>query len=767
MQEILQTLGEIIKSTTTPYQIVALFILCVAVLAYVLIQRSGLIEVLKLTGRKGPRSTFVILVVSITFLVLALFALVSFSLIQFLQIDLVRIFGISRPNISSSRPSKPIAPEQLSQLMAEAKNQFEERRYQETAEVFRRITEALDKGNPSLGEYEGMVTASLFGAGRHEEGLQYLCSLYQGRPLSDHRHRHRAHAHIRVFAYKQGFSATEAMLRRVRSAQGCNRDDFTQVFAAIPLEIMRLAEKGFTPVGTLAKDSLRDLDTAYLIRLTRDAPSLPFIDHAHFALGHYQVVYRQFPRSYLRDLALLASAEVAERGKQKELFQEFLAVYSKSRRAVFALKHLVRIHAQDGDFTQAANYIAHYPELFSGDDDYDPSFHIRFWFREQCEAITSSFSTANFSTIFQIYSDAHSKLQAAYGAAYKISTSVPVLAWEQRNCFGYKEISASQIQSVIELAGNVVNSQKTRNLAELFRLGLLLKQCGDRRQNPDSESLGQSPRSAEARDARCDSMLAAIPEAASFHKAATRVLAGVARDSTTDTRASSALFLAGLAARRNRDFGEYEALMREYIFRLPQGPFADDAYTELGWYYAVIAKDYVRAEAMWRNVEANYPGRNAYDNALNWLVILYRNQGRYDEALRYSVKLVSFLASDRIRKRIKDRERAIEAARLQVKIGEHARIRLVVDWSDYTIWGGSDDGTHLRVWHVSDDSGQLTDLRGKIIESIDDQRVVTLEQAFQLLRGRRSAGVRNVTVTAHDKWYETESYEVPISYFGL
>jgi len=118
------------------------------------------------------------------------------------------------------------------------------------------------------------------------------------------------------------------------------------------------------------------------------------------------------------------------------------------------------------------------------------------------------------------------------------------------------------------------------------------------------------------------------------------------------------LFLQAMAERRRGNYDKFQSLMLEFVAAHPNSTLMDDALAELGLYH-MQTHDFVQAEGYLRRVVEEFPQANAFDNALNWLVLLYRDAGKIDQAISTSARLVSVVSSKRLKDAIAGRHEAL------------------------------------------------------------------------------------------------------------
>ena len=186
MEGIIKSLAELVGAISSPIQVITVFIIVVAIVAVFIIKRGGFHAVLESSRRKWSRRTFLIVLAASIFFVLLLLIIVIVGLVQLDKIDLLK--SVEKPGsdlLDIPETAVVLADEEYRQLVDRARRAFDEQNYEETAVLYQQLSAAVADNDTSVGDYQGLVTASLFGAGRHEEGLEYLCGLYQGQKKAD------------------------------------------------------------------------------------------------------------------------------------------------------------------------------------------------------------------------------------------------------------------------------------------------------------------------------------------------------------------------------------------------------------------------------------------------------------------------------------------------------------------------------------------------------------------------------------------------------
>lgn len=148
---------------------------------------------------------------------------------------------------------------------------------------------------------DGFITSTYFDVGEHLAGLEFLERATHDVPMDDLRYRWQFHEHIRALASTKGREEAERVVETF--ARRTHRPEVSRVWIAVPRDIMRTLRAGETAHGW----ELEPEDVEYLRGLTQTHGDDPFIDHAYYVLGAYDVVLASHPGSMLRDAALRAA----------------------------------------------------------------------------------------------------------------------------------------------------------------------------------------------------------------------------------------------------------------------------------------------------------------------------------------------------------------------------------------------------------------------------------------------------------------------------
>jgi tetratricopeptide (TPR) repeat protein len=88
------------------------------------------------------------------------------------------------------------------------------------------------------------------------------------------------------------------------------------------------------------------------------------------------------------------------------------------------------------------------------------------------------------------------------------------------------------------------------------------------------------------------------------------------------------------------DYHEAEEIFDRLAKLYPKSELADDALTEVGWYYLFVAGNKPRARKFFERVTTEYARKNAADNALFWTAQSYYEERNFAKSLRVHERLV-------------------------------------------------------------------------------------------------------------------------------
>ncbi|MBW8875941.1 MAG: TIR domain-containing protein [Acidobacteria bacterium] len=489
----------------------------------------------------------------------------------------------------------------------------EEKDYQEARRRFLELRKRVssEESREIIG---GVVIATYYGEGHNREGLQY-CQLYSGRPPDDVRYRAGMHAFLRRIALSEDYQAAELTVSQLRAQ--CKRRDLSYVWAGIPLGKAEYLWEGYTTFDESYK--LHEEDKKYLLYVTKRYPFDEFLDHAFYFLGDFERVIEQYPRSTILDVVYRAAAQKALDAGQWDLVITYLKTvldrWPASKHTGDVVSSLAAVYRQTENFEALVKLRHDYPF-----DDESPildllgdggPFRSPKEVRAVLKALRQYESKGKFAGLFETHCLDYFSIarDAIWNGRFKQAFD------------GYAETSqifrefSLEVPSCVSVMRDVLNKAAGgfagEDAAHLYLLGLHLRN--------------------DAREGRAMRSLYAVAIAA-WKKCAT---------SFPDSQeAQKSLYLAAALERRSAALESrflhyqtaatlFERLARQY----PESPLADDALTEVGWYYLEVLNDHDRARPYFERVAREYPKGNAADNALNWLAISYYRKGEYERAL--------------------------------------------------------------------------------------------------------------------------------------
>ena len=675
--------------------------------------------------------------------------------------------------LDESRAEFPDQKRNFINSLAIAKYLFSEKQYSASAALYERSLNLLGKNTSGQRKLEGMVTASYYGSGRHVRGLRFICKRYQFRPKWDYRFRHAIHAHLRSLAKNLGHKYAENVVKQLRKNPKCRRDDISPIWIPIHLTDMRWLERS-TPVSKVKYGFSDKNDRATATRLLKEA-NHGFMDYLLFINGNYSKILEDYPNSYISDLALLANGDNTNYSTAKSALLEYIEKYKKHR--VLAIQKLLRRVSAEGDNQARISFLNQYGSvLFNIPDTGKIWFQIndftRVWvpggqlkeislqaidliakYYTQCPHFASAINKGNIDTVRASVLNFLDSYKIVIGKEYGFSGYYGKSTDSEYYNLCIAEFQPKQLQNLLDFLAPFSEALNTQDAQLLFEFGRKLKICGDIRE----DAMFGRNRKKSPIDAYCETLLNSVIELnlekISFHQIAALLLRRA--NEINPTNMADALFLAGLSLRNTRDYKGYVELMDEYVEYYPNGKFADDALTEIGWFYLAIADNAGKADQHFLKVVENYVGRNAYDNALNWLVISKRSQGDFASAMFYSAKLLATVASDRILKKIEGRDEAIRTISIlyaskkpNYTIGER-------------IFGTSFFGEHTEIFVTQVKPGTNLLNQGDVIHTVNGKQVSNANGFYAILKELKDNEKSTININ------NSPNLNIPLADFGL
>lgn len=587
----------------------------------------------------------------------------------------------------------PFRGQSFIEQVAVAEYAFSRGQYSLSAALYIEVLDEMELQDEGYNMVEGMVTASFYGSARHYEGLRFICNQYRFRPAWNFRFRHAVHAHVRALVAHLGHEAAEQKLDAVRRDPDCRRADFTNAWIPIHLYDMRNIEAGkpyWSRTASWRYGITDPKDLEYAERLLSESGH-GFIDYLMFVLGRFEDILRDYPQSYIYDLALLGVGWKAEPKRAIEALEEYIERFETQRTTAKAL--LIERARELGGDALAEVYAARYPvdEAYAPDNFAMPvnvSDTVRVWVHNRnvktipavqrrviaeyyaaCARYSLDFENAHFDNLDRELARYKRVYEDNFEIDLELEGYIGGSVAENLDGRCLVDFSPKSIDAALAVIAPLAAAQRSFDDRTLATVGRRLKLCGDAR---------DGLRDASADCERMRDALAGSDSFVSFHRASANLL--LEAFEMSGRQDASSLFLAGLAFRRIGEYGPFVDAMNLYANSFPDDSFADDALAEIGWFYLTIRGDLRTAERYFGRVVEEYAGTNAYDNALNWLVVSKRMAGDYWSALDLSVQLLGSVISDRLRPKAVERHEEIRfAANLVgteplVRIGENPAV---------------------------------------------------------------------------------------------
>jgi hypothetical protein len=152
----------------------------------------------------------------------------------------------------------------------------------------------LESDQATADEIRGMVTATYYGEGLHQEGLEYICEQYKFKTANSHAFLFGVHAHLRAISVSSGSAKAETIAAEMRTK--CQRPDFSEFWAHIPfgmMENLRIGNSRTSHGWTLTKEAKAKL--SFLLDLKRRKAMkrrVPFADFALYFLDRFDEYYQ-------------------------------------------------------------------------------------------------------------------------------------------------------------------------------------------------------------------------------------------------------------------------------------------------------------------------------------------------------------------------------------------------------------------------------------------------------------------------------------------
>lgn len=668
---------------------------------------------------------------------------------------------------STAAEMVPEADARTKEQLVLASYAFQDKQYSLSAALYEEALAAIPREAVGYNAVEGLVNASLFGSGRHVEGLNFICQQYKFRPKWSVRFRHDVHAHLRALATKFDHQYALQVLNTIRGKPACQRLDFSPVWIPIHLSDMRALEDSRLPVLPEIETYRSGFkygfasaeDEAFAEQIMKDE-NVQFIDYLYFVSGKYRNIVDGYKESYIYDIALLAEAVNSPHQRMMDLLERYVERYPNTKNFDFAVNLLITKLIEHRELARANRVLDLYGpislELDGKGSAYTPKqIALAQSYLRACGEFPSLLSNLNFAVVGRALSGFNDSFQSVFGEEYSISLDDDAVNFNSLAC-STPHVGSHDIKIVIDVFSEIALGLANFDERVLEKYAVGFKVCGDARVKPSEEPEFGGPVGPV-----CASMLNALGERVSFHKVASKLamrIYEIDRDQN-----SHMLFLSALSDRNNDDYEDYEIKLKLYTSSHAGESFADDAYAELGWFELVIREDPEKAIGFFQTVVNEYSDSNAYDNALNWLVVANRMQGRYSTAVMYAGQLGMNIVSSRLARKIGDRQH-----RLKQFVGKFdfdgALINVGERVSSYPFWGWGGRSLVVTGSKVKVDEFVITDAS---IVSVDGNEFDNLASLYEYIAKRGGEGeqwiaVRIALANSADQW----NMQISIEAFG-
>lgn len=677
------------------------------------------------------------------------------------------------------------------ELVALANFAFSRGQYSTAAAYMTQVLEIIPAGDPRRADLVSTARSSYYGSARHLEGLKFICDQYRGRPSWDFQHRHAIHAHLRSLAVNLGHQKAEDILNLVRRDPTCRRPDFSPVWIPIHLQDMRALERSVPPVGAnYGLSSDEDIAFANTLLQRND---IGFLDYLLFVEGYFEQIVRDYPSSYVYDLALLGVGEFSDYQIAKDALNEYINGFE--RHQPLAASILFRRAFDEGDTATRERILNEFganvfelQERFGG-VNFQIGRYTRVWFRDQT---IKELSFEQLALISEFYSDCGELVPRLIGGEFTDVREKLVVtrqryheifaeptymeAWfgeggelDYQSLCGL-ELQITYLEILIEFLDNIIDAQQQNDPQALFEIALDLKICGDKR---EAHSYLESSIAVPNGKLACGQLLEVWEsqndwppsdvgknESFSLHRLAATLFSDAYNMDPIGL--SRAKFLEGLSYRNNEDYEDFARAMQEYVTFHASDDFADDALAELGWYELAVRSDYNAAQQYFERVVSEYASQNAYDNALNWLVILHRETGELSKAAYWSAKLLQTVTSRRLSQKTVSRDNVFLLIE-ELQSDSSEIIRVAEEPDPYSIFG-----TSVQIIIASRPASIAGIESGDFVSSVNGLNVETIVDFYSALLTAQRSGFVEVELQLYS-WQSGQEYRfvVPLSSFGF
>lgn len=521
------------------------------------------------------------------------------NLYKFIRLGIVLIFTFSVLVVLLSFLSPlttRLAENRSLELLVAAREKFGVKNYAEARVLYK---DYLDI-NPDIAgadEIRGMITATYYGQGLHEEGLQFICKQYRSKAEGDRSYLFNVHAHLRAISVAKGADVAEAAARRLR--QQCDREDFSEFWAHIPFGLMESLR-----TGRLRSEHpwvLTEAGTARLLALLADkrraalSRIVPLGDFVLYFTDQFDELIKTIPDSSIRDMALFDAAKLSHGAYAVNYLKQLVEQHPRSQRHQDALIALATQLGKLNRRDEALSYLARLKKS----ESLDRAAYLAL--EPTLAALHRLIGAGDFTAALQIASDICKKSEAL---------SLPC----------YEEVAVEQASLLRATKAIAALPQPQDCLAVHQKLRPLGR-------DSDKQLVRYWVQGMRSRLAGC------LPDL---------------RDAAPALYPRALYLLASLSRRLN----EYDMSL-QYLTRfdreIEDSELKDDVLAEMAYHKLIVEHDWPAARPLLERVIANYPERNAYDNAVWWYAKGMKQQGDYAAAIGAYLNIAQGEAISRFR----------------------------------------------------------------------------------------------------------------------
>lgn len=497
--------------------------------------------------------------------------------------------------------------------LAEAVQVFDSRKFHEARQLLLDLAKSA-RTDQMRTAIEGLVTATYDGAGEPREGIDYLCEIYKNRPGDDVRYRFGFQAHLRAIAEEEGLEAAKVLITGLHPK--CPRRDLSYVWPGIRREKAEFLAKGHT----LYEDDFRlsERDRRYLRGVIRQHPEDAFIDHAFYFLEEFDRVIDDYPDSLIADVVYRAAGHQAL--KKRDYDQAILLLKTAARRWPHApgmdrvRQLLAEAYYEKGDLRAAIGWLLRIQsgsgpklaEMLGQETPFTDSQEVQSFL----DALSGAYPAEKIGDLFA--TDCQEHFALAEDFLWSLDYRQALAEYEGvKSVFQKHRVEVPKcIERGIEVLSQIVDASRDAK-EEQLKLGFYLR-------DEAAKEIGPA-----------------------FAAAAAVVWEQCAERFPGTEEAERSLYLAGALNRRREAYAEAMKLFRKLADDYPKSELADDALTEVGWYYLFPEPDYRLARRYFDRVVRQYPKANAADNAMNWMARSYYRERDYLKAYQTYNRLVA------------------------------------------------------------------------------------------------------------------------------